>query len=130
MRRNPRFSRRPPPTRALEHEFDDPRQFSGGARVGAGGTSRPFARLTFDREVACVSFRYLLPTVAVFRRSPVWILRSEVSEVVRSGGTLFTRGVMFAGDPDLYAGVLFWTKDRDALLAAFVAAGWPVEPEA
>lgn len=78
---NPRFVHRTPPTRQLDHEFVAPQTFRGGARVEAGVWSIPFARLTFDRQAAQLSF-----LGASLRRAPVWILRSEVDVVVPTGG--------------------------------------------
>ena len=130
MWRNPRFYRRPPPTRALDHDFLEPQVFRGGARVCASQWSRPFATLTFDREVAQLAPRNHCYWNRWAKPSPVWILRSEVDLVVRTHGTALTRGIMFAGEPDIYAGVIFLTGDRQGLLDALAAEGWPVEPDA
>ncbi|MFN8017107.1 MAG: hypothetical protein U0P45_03190 [Acidimicrobiales bacterium] len=122
---NPRFVLRTPPTRVLDHAFSDAQTFTGGARVERSQWSVPFARLTFDRDAAELSFRE-----PGFRRSPVWILRGEVDAVVPCHGSLWTRGIMFAADPGIFDGVIFWARRRAELLEALAGAGWPVDPPA
>lgn len=108
--------------RTVHHEFGAAWQFTGGARVRWSNATFPFAKLTFDTELARIT------VTSGLLGGPFWVRRDEVTEVVPMRGLLFSPGLMFATDDGSFDGLIFWTFSQRAAMEAFAAAGWPVDP--
>lgn len=115
-----KYRRVEPPETQLDHVFQAPYVFEGGARLGWANWSIPFARMTADPAVIAIVVRKL-----PFGHGPVWIERSVVSRVVRVQGCLISPGILFESESGVYDGVIFWTMSPTKVLGSLKYLGWP-----
>jgi len=112
--------RRKLPSVTVAHSFSEgSTRLRGGARIGWSNASYPFARLVVDHEWCRIDVTLL---------GPVWLARSEIWQVRRVQSWLGSPGVMFDAEDHRFDGLVFWTLAPSAVLGAFAAAGWPIEP--
>jgi hypothetical protein len=119
LRRYGYVTSRRAPRRRVHRVFDPARSVTmrGGVRVGWLNTTRPRARLTIDREWACIELRY--------DPADIWIGRDQVTEVTVFW-VPFGCGVFFATEGGEFDGVIFWAGNGDTVSRTLAGLGWPV----